>query len=124
MRIFRGVHPIDHYPWHPIPGQRDGHGNQRGELADVPTPRKAIAFYSEGNSQNREPVTAEYAARYLSRLTMLVEDPSVFGHQDEIEIAGTRYEIDGDPAEGDWRNGPFPVVNHLFGGELHLKRVG
>lgn len=123
MRIFRGVHPFDHYPW--LPGEEaDAHGNAVGAVADVPVPRKAIAFYPTGNSQRREPVTAEHAARYLSRLTMLVEDGSPFTHQDEVEIAGTRYEVDGDPAEGDWSKGPFPVVNKLFGAEIHLVRVG
>lgn len=124
MRIFRGVHPIGHYPFVPVEGDPDEHGNLPGDLAEDPTPRKVIAFYSDAQTQTREPVTAEYVARYLSRLVMLVEDPTVFGPQDEVEIGSTRYEIDGDPVEGDWRHGPFPMVNRLFGGEVHLRRVG
>lgn len=122
MRIFRGVHPFNHYPWVPADDD-DAHGNLGGALA-APVARKAIAFFPTGNSQSREPVTAEHAARYLSRLTMLVEDGSPFTHRDEVEIGGTRYEVDGDPAEGDWSKGPFPMVNKLFGAEIHLVRVG
>lgn len=114
MSFLRAIHPFDHFPF----------DVEADELPDTPVPRKAIAFYPEGNSQNREPITADYAARYVSRLTMLVEDPSLFTDRDEVTVGGKRYEIDGDPAEGDWRRGPFAGLNRMFGGEIHLKRVG
>ncbi len=114
--IFRALHPVDHYPW--TDGQENGHGNRAGAVASTPVARKAIAIYPTGS---QEPVSADYAARYVTRLTLLVEDPSVYRYRDEIEIAGTRYELDGEPA--DWRQGPFASVNALFGGELHLIRA-
>lgn len=115
MSFLKGVHPFNHYPF----------SVDDDEVSDVPTPRKAIAFYAVGRStHSREPVTADYAARYLSRLTMLVEEVSVFTDRDEVEIGGRRYEVDGLPSDGDWRRGPFAAFNRLFGGEIQLKRAG
>lgn len=123
MSFFRGVHPFDHYQW--VEGEeKDAHGNQAGALSEVPVQRKAIALYQTGNSQTREPVTVEHAALYVSRLTMLVEDASVFDHRDEVKIGGTRFEVDGRPADGDWSMGPFLCLNALFGAEIRLKRAG
>lgn len=122
MSFFSGVHPFGHYQW--VVSEKDAHGNQSGALADVPVPRMAIALYQTGDSQTREPVTVEHAALYVSRLTMLVEDASVFDHRDEVTIGGTRFEVDGRPADGNWQMGPFPILNAIFGAEIRLKRVG
>ncbi len=106
--MFRATQPFKHYP-----SVSDG---QFGDAVD----RLALCFYPEGSQDS--PVSADYAARTLTRLAVMVPDPSLFGDRDEIEIGGKRYEIDGQPE--DWRNGPFPGLNRLFGGVLHVKRQG
>lgn len=130
-RLFRGVHPFDLYKFTPDPdGGEDTHGNPIGEVSETPVaPQpKAIAIYPAGGITGRmmkEPVTVDEAGRYIDELLMLVEDPTIIGNQDEVEIGGVRYEVAGDPgADGDWRKGPFAKYNRLFGGMVNLKKVG
>lgn len=120
MAVYPARLPFDHYKWVPEEGL-DNRGNARGHLSDTAIPRKAIAFYPH-NSQ--EPVSAETVARYITELFILVKNPQEFGEQDEIEIRGVRFQVDGDESAGDWRDGPWPRYNRLFGGRFKATRVG
>lgn len=120
MPVFPARLPFDHYKWQPGTGQ-DTHGNDRGQLSETPIPRMAIAFYPH-NSQ--EPVSADTVTRYVTELFVLVKNPELFGEQDEIEIRGVRFQVDGDESAGDWRDGPWPRYNRLFGGRFKATRVG
>lgn len=120
MAVFPARIKFDQYRWIAEAG-RDIHGNPEGRLSDTPIPRRAIALYPH-NSQ--EPVSAEWAARYITELFVLVKNPEEFGEQDEIEIRGVRFQVDGDESAGDWRDGPWPRYNRLFGGRFKATRVG
>lgn len=106
--LFRPNQPFRHYRY-----LGDGQFEE-------PVDRLAICFYPEG-SQN-SPVSADYAARSLTRIAVMVGDPRIFGDRDELEIGGRRFEIDGLPE--DWSGGPFAGLNRLFGGVIHAKRQG
>lgn len=120
MPVFPARIPFDLYKY-VGDGGRDAHGNSTGRLSDTPIPQRAIAFYPH-NSQ--EPVSSETVARYITELFVLVKNPQDFGEQDEIEIRGVRFQVDGDESAGDWRDGPWPRYNRLFGGRFKATRVG
>lgn len=120
MAMFPARIPFNHFPWVTEPGV-DSHGNERGAVSETPKRRMAIALYPHAAD---EPVSVETVARYVTQMFVLVKDPSLFGERDEIEIGGVRFRVDGDKTSGDWRNGPWPRYNRLFGGRFKVTRVG
>ena len=120
MPAFPARLPFDHYQWVPEPG-KDARGNAKGSLSTTPVPRKAIAYYP---SKSQEPISAQAVARSVTELTVLVRDPKLFGERDEVEIQGVRFQVMSDEMGGDWRNGPWPRYNRMFGGQFKALRVG
>ncbi|CAN5408110.1 hypothetical protein BH09ACT7_BH09ACT7_05080 [soil metagenome] len=110
MPLLRARIPFDHFPF------------AAGALAAVPTPRYAVSIYA---TTSTEPVSPDYAARYISELTILVKDPTLFGNEDEVDIGGRRFSMDMEGADGDWRNSSvISKYSRLLGGEIRVKRVG
>lgn len=130
-RLFPAEVPYELFKFVPDPdGRKDSHGNAIGELSETPQPMKAIAIYPSGGITGRmmqEPVTVNEADRYVDEMLMLVPDPSVIGDRDEVGVGGRRFEVVGDPMDGDWRNGPWRKqikYARLLGGMVLIQRVG
>ncbi|SKM81057.1 Uncharacterised protein [Mycobacteroides abscessus subsp. massiliense] len=118
--IYPEPYTIQHYQFVDDAGE-DAHGNPIGHVSDVPVPRKVICFYPRNA---KEPVSPDTISRYETELRMLVKTPEVYGSRDEVDIVGNRFEVVGPGADSDWRNGPWKRYSRLFGGALHLRRIG
>ncbi|QBP29673.1 head-to-tail stopper [Mycobacterium phage Typha] len=124
MPVFREVHPIRHYPFIPDPnGLTDTHGNVIGTVSTDPVPRKVIAIYPNGTPFEANH-SIDYVERDVSFLIMLVRKPELYHAQDEVEINGRRFQVQGEGEDLDYRRSPWPNVTKAFGGQVLIRRVG
>lgn len=114
-------------------GENDGHGNPVAYLAPAVARRvQAIAQFGRRGSSH-EVVSPDYLDRVETTLEIAVADPTIFNERDEIIIGATGLDDDGIPVGGtafhvegdavDDRLGPFPLLNKLLGGAVHVRRI-
>lgn len=122
MSILEANIPFLHRVW--VEGaERDSHGNLKGALSD-PIPRKAIQIYPATSTISRsDMVNPNVVVRTETDIFIDVDDPSLYGARDEVEVFGVKFKVQGDPGLTGWDAMPISGYSDLVPGQIHVKRV-
>ena len=123
---------IYHQAW-TTTGQKDGHGNPIEYWAPA-VARKVQAINQFGRrGSSHEIVSPDYLDRVESTLEISVPDPTIYNERDLVTVGATGVDGNGNPIGGtafhvegegiDNRLGPFPLLNKLLGGSVHVRRI-
>ena len=122
MGILEARIPFQHKEYQA--GERDSHGNKIGGYPDPPVTRYAISVYPMMASTTRgDYISPTVVVRTQTDIIIDVEDPSVFHAQDEIEIAGVKFKVQGRPEYSSWDAMPIDGYADIVPGNIHVKRV-
>lgn len=104
-------------------GERDSHGNKTGSYDD-PVERMAISVYPLSASTTRDDVVnPNVVVRTETDVVIDVDDPSIFGAQDKVELLGVMFKVQGQPAFSSWDNMPIDGYADIVPGNIHVQRV-
>jgi len=122
---------IYHQAW--TLGANDTHGNPVESFA-APVPRQVQVVAQFGRrGSSHEIVSPDFLSRVESTLEIAVADPTIYNERDIVIIGATGVDGNGNPVGGtafhveglgiDDRLGPFPLLNKLLGGSIHVRRI-
>lgn len=123
---------IYHQVW-TVTGEKDAHGNPVTYWAPA-VERKVQAINQFGRrGSSHEIVSADYLARVETTLEISVPDVTIYNERDLVTVGATGLDTDGNPVGGtafhvegagiDNRLGPFPLLNKILGGSVHIRRI-
>lgn len=122
MSLLEAKIPFLHYIWSDTV-VRDSHGNKVGNFSE-PVLRHAIQLYPAGGMMNRnDVVNPNVVVRTETDLLLDVDDSSIFGARDEVEIDGLRFKVQGQPDFSTYDALPISGYSDLVPDQLHVKRV-
>lgn len=112
---------VVHEVWNDT-GTSDVHGNATATYGP-PITRKAIAVYPLHKLPHHDVVSAEYIARVMVDFIMEVPDATVYHKNDQVTWDGVMFLVEGFPFNWGDAN-PFGFDRTMFGGSVHITRVG
>lgn len=130
MPVFPAQIPIQHQVFvFEVDGSNnpvlDADGNPKGSLAD-PVTRMIIGIQQLGDGRV-DPISVEYVERTITDLILEVPDPTLYKKLDRVlvnnSIEWLAFEVQNRFTS--WSNGlPWQRYSKLFGGTVHVRRVG
>lgn len=122
MSLFEAKIPFLHYVWQEST-QRDSHGNKTGQFG-IPILRHAVQLYPAAATINRsDMVNPNVVVRTETDIIIDVDDASVFGARDEVDLDGVRFKVQGQPQFSSYDALPIDGYSDLIPEQLHVKRV-
>lgn len=122
MSLFEAKIPFLHYVWSDTT-TRDLHGNKTGGFS-APIMRYAVQLYPANGMMNRsDMVNPNVVVRTETDILIDVDDASLFGARDEVELDGLRFKVQGQPDFMTYDALPIDGYSDLVPDQIHVKRT-